>query len=201
MRRPATSAAPSTGATATRPTSFTSADVTGSGGSYTITSSYQYAEESVATPYSITVTINDVGGSTTTDTGSTTVTDAALSSTAADLTPPSVTAAGGSISNQVLLHFTDADPSGTAADYTATVTWGDGTSNTSADGSGTVSVVAHAGGGFDVQGSHTYALAFSNAAFGVSVADHNATTSQSTTISVAPTYPLVAEFSGSGVWR
>src|SRR5207249_322289 len=66
-------------------TSFTSADVSGSGGSYTVTGSHQYAEEG---PYSITVAISDVGGSSTTDTGSTTVADAAL-------TAGTVSASGG----------------------------------------------------------------------------------------------------------
>jgi Fibronectin type III domain len=47
--------------------------------------------------------------------------------------------------------FTDADPSGVASDYTATITWGDGTASTM----GTVS--AAVGGGFEVKGSHTYA--------------------------------------------
>jgi hypothetical protein len=50
--------------------------------------------------------------------------------------------------------FTDADPNGVASDYTASITWGDGTASTT----GTVSAAA-AGGGFEVTGSHTYAAA------------------------------------------
>jgi Fibronectin type III domain len=49
--------------------------------------------------------------------------------------------------------FTHANPAGAASDYTATITWGDGTASTT----GTVS--AAAGGGFEVTGSHTYAVA------------------------------------------
>ena len=49
--------------------------------------------------------------------------------------------------------FTHASPAGAASDYTATITWGDGTASTI----GTVS--AAAGGGFEVTGSHTYAAA------------------------------------------
>ncbi len=49
--------------------------------------------------------------------------------------------------------FTHANPAGAASDYTATITWGDGTANTA----GTVGAVA--GGGFEVTGSHTYAAA------------------------------------------
>src|SRR5207244_5085410 len=66
-------------------TSFTSADVSGSNGSYTVSGSHQYAEEG---PYSITVAISDVGGSSTTDSGTTTVADAAL-------TAGTVSASGG----------------------------------------------------------------------------------------------------------
>ena len=49
--------------------------------------------------------------------------------------------------------FTHANPAGAASDYTATITWGDGTASTA----GTVSAVA--GGGFEVKVSHTYATA------------------------------------------
>jgi fibronectin type III domain protein len=49
--------------------------------------------------------------------------------------------------------FTHTNPAGVASDYTATITWGDGTASTT----GTVS--AAAGGGFEVTGSHTYAAA------------------------------------------
>jgi hypothetical protein len=49
--------------------------------------------------------------------------------------------------------FTHAKPAGVASDYTATITWGDGSASTA----GTVS--AAAGGGFEVTGSHTYAAA------------------------------------------
>ena len=49
--------------------------------------------------------------------------------------------------------FTHANPAGAASDYTATITWGDGTASTA----GTIS--AAAGGGFEVTGSHTYAAA------------------------------------------
>jgi hypothetical protein len=50
----------------------------------------------------------------------------------------------------VVASFTDADPKGTADDYTATIAWGDG-----ANSAGAVS--ANGRGGFDVTGSHSYA--------------------------------------------
>src|SRR5207245_8110675 len=57
----------------------------------------------------------------------------------------------------VLFHFTDADSAGTATDYTATVTWGDGVVETSTANPTSVFVVASSGGGFDVKGTHSYA--------------------------------------------
>ena len=56
-------------------TPFASHAVTGSGGSYTVGGSHQYAEDGT---YSVIIVINDQGGSTTTDTGSATVADAPL---------------------------------------------------------------------------------------------------------------------------
>ncbi len=82
-----------------------------------------------------------------------TVADAAL--TAGTLTLPSTTV-GTALVNVVLLHFTDSDPNGTVTDYKGTVAWGDGVVEDSVANPTHVSVVAHAGGGFDVVGSHTY---------------------------------------------
>jgi hypothetical protein len=73
----------------------------------------------------------------------------------------------------VLFHFTDADPNATAAGYTATVTWGDGSVETNIANPADVQVVAD-GGGFDVVGSHTYTAGAAGLTFRVSVADHGA---------------------------
>ena len=90
--------------------------------------------------------------------------------TAGALNVPSVTTEGQSISNQVLFHFSDPDTGALASDYLATVFWGDGSGNSSNDGSGSVSVVINPGGGFDVFGSHVY-VASSGVKFGVKVTD------------------------------
>ena len=66
-------------------TTFTSGAVPASGGTFTVSGSHQYAEEGL---HDVTVTINDKGGSTTTDTGTTTVADAPL-------TAGTVTVSGG----------------------------------------------------------------------------------------------------------
>ena len=73
------------------------------------------------------------------------VADAALSGSGTSLTGQ----AGTQIVARVAT-FSDADPAGTAADYTATITWGDGTMSSQ----GTISKL---GGGFAVNGTHTYA--------------------------------------------
>src|SRR5207244_7474876 len=104
------------------------------------------------------------------------VADAGLAAGA--FTPP-VATEGAAFSNVVVFHFTDADPAGTADDYTATVVTGDATL-TSAANPGSVQVVAHSGGGFDVQLSYTYAEELTGQTFSVSVTDHNATASART---------------------
>ncbi len=77
-----------------------------------------------------------------------TVADAALRATGAPLN-----ATAGAQFNAKVATFSDADPGGTASDYTASIDWGDGTESTA----GTVS--AAAGGGFEIKNSHTYATA------------------------------------------
>src|SRR5947208_8294082 len=59
---------------------------------------------------------------------------------------------GTPLTNQRVATFTDADPAGTLSDYSATINWGDG--NTTAG-----TVVANPGGGFAVNGSHSYIAA------------------------------------------
>jgi uncharacterized repeat protein (TIGR03803 family) len=122
-----------------------------------------------------------------------TSTDAPL--TAGPLTPPSV-AAGQAFSNLTVFHFTDADPSGTAGDYAATVNTGDATL-TSAANPGNVQVVA-SGGGFDVRLSYAYAHALANQTFAVQVTDHAAPASaSSSTFGVSPDATATAVSSSS----
>jgi len=75
------------------------------------------------------------------------VADAALSATGA-----AFSATAGSPVTATVATFDDADPAGTASDYTATINWGDGTTS-----AGTIGPTA--GGGFAVSDSHTYANA------------------------------------------
>ncbi len=135
-----------------------------------------YAEEGT---YTITATATDeLSNTASSNAVNVNVADAALHSTPTDLTPP-VTTEGATLTNVTVFHFTDDDSAGTASDYTATVTLGDGnsvmlTSTPSANGQ----IVAN-GGGFDVRLTYAYADELTNQMFGVSVTDHIATTSQS----------------------
>ena len=68
--------------------------------------------------------------------------------------------------------FTDADPNATASDFTATINWGDSTSTTG-------TVAAQNGGGFAVDGAHTYADE-GRYAVGVTVKDVGGSTASTT---------------------
>jgi hypothetical protein len=68
----------------------------------------------------------------------------------------------------VVASFTDADPAGTAGDYSALINWGDGNSSTGV-------IAANSSGGFDVTGSNTFAAAGPYAVT-VSIADSGSST-------------------------
>jgi hypothetical protein len=158
-----------------------SGQIVANGGGFDVQLSYSYAEELTNQTFSVVVTDN--ASSANGSTSAFNVTDAAL--TAGTVTPPSPIAKV-RVTNAVLFHFADADPVGAATDYTATVTWGDGSVETGSAKPADVQVVAHNGGGFDVVGSHTYAKAAKGLTFSVSVADAGATpASASATLNVA----------------
>ncbi len=151
------------------------------GGTFDVRVTHTYLEEVTGQTFSVSVTDHNATTARSLDTFS--VADAALASNPSNLTPPAATE-GVAFSNVVVFHFTDADPSGTATDYVATVNTGNATL-TSTLNPDNVTIVAN-NGGFDVQLSYAYSEEMTNATFGVSVADHNATTSQSiNTFSVA----------------
>jgi hypothetical protein len=111
------------------------------GGYFTVSGGHTYAEEG-SFPFSITIT--DAGHATATAGGTAAVADAGLTATGGKLT-----AVEGASFSGVVASFTDADPNGSASDYSATVDWGDGTTS-----SGTI---AAASGGFVVTADHVYA--------------------------------------------
>ena len=142
------------------------------GGTFDVRVTHTYLEEVTGQAFSVSVTDHNATTARSLDTFS--VADAALASNPSNLTPPAATE-GVAFSNVVVFHFTDADPSGTATDYVATVNTGNATL-TSTLNPDNVTIVAN-NGGFDVQLSYAYSEEMTNATFGVSVADHNATTS------------------------
>ena len=105
---------------------------------FTVTGGHTYAEEG---SYTVTTQISDLDGNSVTATGSATVADAALTASGRLLRQSHDSISG------VVASFIDADVAGTVGDYTATISWGDGTSS--------AGTIAAAGGGFSVSGTHT----------------------------------------------
>ena len=159
-------------------TPFTSGAVSESNGIFTVSGSHQYAE---AGTYDPTVTINDAGGSTTTDTGTTTVADAPL--TAAGFQYGDIVD-GASTGTIAVARFTDGNSSSAAGDFTATINWGDGTTATT----GTV-IGQH--GQFEVEGAHTYEVPYGTYTITVSINDDDGGTATATDIAfVNPPVPI-----------
>jgi hypothetical protein len=115
----------------------------------------------------------------------------AFALTAGNLTTPSVNTEGQSIPSTLLFHFTDADPQASATEFTATVVWGDGTSNSSSDSTPTVPVAVNPNGGFDVDGSHTFGDVPSGATFAVIIQDVTGAITGASTTSFSVTDPAV----------
>jgi hypothetical protein len=120
--------------------SSSAGSITAEGTGFTVSGAHTYLEEG---SYQVTTTVTDLAEPTNqaTATGAATVADAPLSASGVSITttdPLSATVA----------NFTDADPNGTLGDYTASISWGDGTSS-----AGTVSGT----GPFAVAGTHAYA--------------------------------------------
>lgn len=110
-------------------------------GGFTVSGTHTYVS---AGQFAVTTTVKDADGDNGTGTATATVSGSALSATAS---PVSTTE--GTLFNNTVATFTDADGNLSAAVYSATINWGDSTTTT-----GTVSAVS---GGFQVTGKHVYA--------------------------------------------
>jgi hypothetical protein len=108
-------------------------------GSFSVAGSHTYREEGV---YVTDVSIEDDGGSSTSVLGQVVVGDAALTATGGEV------AMTGTAASYSVATFTDANPYGTAADFSAIIDWGDGTVTNG-------SISGPSGGPFTVTGSHT----------------------------------------------
>ena len=140
-------------------------------GGFDVVGGHTYLEDATGLTFSIKV-VDTVGGSSITKSAFINVADATLTAG----TPAQViTATEGASFSGAVLTFTDANASGSIADFTVTVNWGDGTSNSSADHTGSVVVTASAGT-YTVTGTHTYGEELSGGAFTVTVADHGGAT-------------------------
>src|SRR5205085_1098524 len=117
--------------------------ITYSGGTYTVAGSHTYVDEGT---YPISIAISDDGGSPTSITGTATVSDATLNGS-------NVTTAGGTegAANRSVLSgptFAVANPGDHTADFTAVISWGDGSTSSG--------LISYSVGTYTVSGSHTY---------------------------------------------
>jgi hypothetical protein len=113
------------------------------GGGFTVSGSNAYAQKGT---YAVSVSIDDVGGASTSASATAVVPEAPI--TAQGLV---ITTAQRSLFTGVVATFTDSNPQLTATDFAAEIVWGDGTID-----AGTIS--ADGAGGFAVNGSHAYLL-------------------------------------------
>jgi SdrD B-like domain/PKD domain len=114
------------------------------GGPFTVTSTHTYADEG-SYPVKVTITDTDNAFNTATVIAPASVDDAVL---AASGNPGLLSA--NPLTDTTLATFTDANPGGSASDFTAVIDWGDGAPTST----GTIS--GPNGGPFTVTGSHTY---------------------------------------------
>lgn len=128
-------------------TTATGLNISGSGGSYTLTGSHLYSEDGV---HNFSITVKDAGGSTATLSGTANVADAGL-----DAAPAGIAAMEDATFSGAVATFVDTNRSAPASDYSATIDWGDGTRATTVSG-GQMSV---ANGTYTVAASHVYAIA------------------------------------------
>jgi hypothetical protein len=155
--------------------------IVASGNGFAAQAGHTYGEEASGLTFSVQLT--DAGGASTTTSATINVADAALTIT--NFSPPTGAVAGVNTGTLTLATFTDANTSPDSKDFTATVSWGDNTSDTLTTANG--GIVANADGSFSVKDSHTYAQALTNATFSVQISDAGgSSTSTSATINVAP---------------
>jgi uncharacterized delta-60 repeat protein len=132
-------------------------------GRFTVTGTHIYAEEGA---YFLSVQIGGASSMHNSNLFSATVNDAPLKATAVNFTVTGHKSFSGVVAN-----FTDVDPGGLASDYTATITWDDGTTSAGTiGGTGPFTVSgSHVFGAFT--GTHTISVTISDNGSPVSVTD------------------------------
>jgi hypothetical protein len=149
-----------------------------------VAGSHTYAEEG---SHTTAIDVSSTDGSAATLISTATVADAPLTSG----TPVGVTATERAPFLGPVGTFTDADPIAPVSDFTASVSWGDG----SGSSAGTISQPGGIGTAFDVSGAHTYAME-GRYGISVSVADVGGSTTLLTataTVAAVPTTGLPPE--------
>ena len=151
------------------------ATITSSDGLYTVQGDHTYTAAGTET---LTVSITGPDGATSTATSTATIAAAPLMATGVN-----VASTEGQLFNGMVANFTDGNPLSTPADFTATITWGDGSTSAGA--------ITLSGGVFAIQGSHTYAEAGSQPV-NVSIADVDGAASTTTSTATIAAAPLTA---------
>jgi hypothetical protein len=121
----------------------TAGTIIASGAGFAVEGPHTYAEEG---SFSVTATINDAGGSTTTANSTANVADAPLTAVGTTIKTNVGTPFSG-----VVATFTDANPNPDINDFSASINWGDSSPATPG------SILPDGSGGFRVLGAHTYA--------------------------------------------
>ena len=108
---------------------------------FAVSGNHAYADEG---SYTVGVALTSIGGSSFSTTSPAAIGDAALAVTGASLTGTE-----GATIDATLATFTDANPNANVKDFTATITWGDGSTS--------LGTVLATDSGFAVEGAHSYA--------------------------------------------
>jgi hypothetical protein len=122
------------------PSTIATVSANGSGG-FNVNGSHTYAKEG---SYLLTIHIADTSGNFASATSTVVVADAPLTATGKTFNAVKGLAYLGTVAN-----FTDADPAGTVAEFSASINWGDGVTSLAM-------ILVDGHGGFDVFGNHTY---------------------------------------------
>ncbi len=126
-------------------------------GTFGVAATYTYAEQGNDT---LTLTITDATGASASQSAPITVADAALTANYSNMINglPNTPLGASPI---VLATFADANPNAPASDFTATISWGDGSTDTVSAANGGIVAPAGLPGQWNVLGNHTYAAATS----------------------------------------
>jgi Concanavalin A-like lectin/glucanases superfamily/Bacterial Ig-like domain (group 3)/Domain of unknown function (DUF4214) len=138
-------------------------------GYFLLMGAHSYTEE--LTKGTFTITVTDVGGASVSQSGIVNVADAPFKYAAIN-TPYPRPLVGQPTGPLNLASWTDADPNGTVGDYTVTVVWGDGFTDTLTEANG---VVDNGDGTFSAVAGHTYTRAGTFTKFSVTIRDAGGT--------------------------